>query len=219
MLVRNRFRFTLILMALVALRPAGLPRVLAQEGGGRIYIANTGSDTVSILEGGPQPAVVTTLTGFSRPWGVAASPDGSRVYVTNSGSDAVTVIDGATGEILVPAVGVGTEPRGVAVAPDGTVYVANFGSSSVSVLDPERESAAIHVAVGAGPEGVAVGADGTAYVTNSQEIGVAVIRPAGALRPRIVTRLTLDGLEPRGIATDPDGKSLYVAANDLVSTL
>jgi serine/threonine-protein kinase len=212
--------FTVPLAAALIWPPLGASmHLFAQEGGGKIYVANSVSDTVSILDPGPQPAVGKTLTGFSRPWGVAVSPDGARVYVTNSGSDSVTVIDGATDEVLVPAVGVGAEPRGVAVAADGTVYVANYGGNSVSVIDPEREYAAIHVSVGAGPEGVAVGADGTAYVTNSQEIGVAVIRPAGALRPRIVSRLTLDGLEPRGVATSPDGKSLYVAANDLVSAL
>jgi YVTN family beta-propeller protein len=217
-MINIRFRLYAALFAFWLLLRGPLP-ILAQETAFRVYVANTGSDTVSILEGGPQPTVAATLPGFSRPWGVAASPDGSRVYVTNSGSDSVTVIDGTTQEVLIPAVGVGTEPRGVAVAPDGTVYVANFGSNSVSVLDSEREYAAVHVAVGAGPEGVAVGGDGTAYVTNSQEIGVAVIRPAGALRPRMVTRLALDGLEPRGIAASPDGKSLYVAAADLLSTL
>lgn len=220
MALRIRLIALLVLALLLSFVTGGQTPLRAQEGGaGRVYVASSGSDTVSILDAGPEPAVVNTLTGFSRPWGVAASPDGSRVYVTNSGGDSVTVIDGTTGEVLVPAVGVGTEPRGVAVAPDGTVYVANYGSNSVSVLDPEREYAAIHVSVGAGPEGVAVGADGTAYVTNSQEIGLAVIRPAGALRPRIVTRLPLDGLEPRGIAASSDGRSLYVAANDGVSTL
>jgi DNA-binding beta-propeller fold protein YncE len=37
---------------------------------------------------------------------------------------------------VVATIGVGMEPRGVAVSPTGYVYVANDGSGTVSVINP-----------------------------------------------------------------------------------
>jgi YVTN family beta-propeller protein len=58
---------------------------------------------------------------------------------------------------VVATVGVGSGPHGVAVNPSGTrAYVANYASSSVSVIDTATNSVVATVGVGSYPEGVAV---------------------------------------------------------------
>ncbi len=53
-----------------------------------VYIANQGSNTVSVISGDP---TVTIDVGMG-PSALAVTPDGDFVYVANSGSDTVSVI-------------------------------------------------------------------------------------------------------------------------------
>ena len=85
--------------------------------------------------------------------------------------------------LVAPAIGVGHDPRGVAVdrATD-TVYVANFRSDTVSVIDGHTRKVTATVGVGhnpgaLGPDGVAVDpATDTIYVTNFGSDTASVIR-------------------------------------------
>ena len=63
---------------------------------------------------------------------------------------------------------VGSTPNGIAVSPDGTkVYVTNFHSVTVSVIDTATNTVTSTVDVGSAPRGVAVNPDGTkVYVAN-----------------------------------------------------
>ena len=85
--------------------------------------------------------VVDTITLDGGPGGVAVAPSGpdaGDVYVIN-GSDTVSVINPSTNTV-VDTITVGTEPEGVAVAPAGPdagdIYVTNYGSNTVSVIQP-----------------------------------------------------------------------------------
>ena len=73
--------------------------------------------------------------------------------------------------------GVGQFPFGVAITPDGTkVYVANFDSNNVSVIDAATKSVTAVVNVGQFPFGVAVTPDGTKiYVANFGSNNISVI--------------------------------------------
>src|SRR5262249_53283893 len=63
-------------------------------GGGLIVVANTNSNTATILDPGTvPPTVVATLpTGFF-PIGASETPDGSTALISNFDSSTVTVID------------------------------------------------------------------------------------------------------------------------------
>jgi YVTN family beta-propeller protein len=160
------------------------------------------------------------------PVGVAVNPAGTRVYVTNAGNFTVSVINAASNEV-VPVndpdnpgktvsyiyKGVGLAPWGIAVNPSGTsVYVANSGSDSVSVIDTASNTVTSIVSVGKTPYGVAVNPTGSrVYVTNYQGNNVSVI---DAVTNKLDDKLTNPvpvGRNPYGIAVDPAGTRVYVA--------
>ena len=120
------------------------------------YVANGGSNTVSVIDTATKTVVATVGVG-SGPDGIAVTPDGTQVYVANSGSNNVSVIH-RPGNTVVKAIPVGTTPVGVAVTPDGThVYVANNNSDTISVIARPGNTVVATIPVGTGPVGVAIG--------------------------------------------------------------
>ena len=176
------------------------------------YIANSGSNTVSLIDTATDKVMDTVAVG-EYPFGVACSPDGTKVYVTNEGSSNVSVIDTATTNVTA-SVSVGNNPYGVAVTPDGKrVYVANFGSSrNVSVIDTATNNVTASVSVGEySPFGVAVTPDGTkVYVTHWGGSTVSVIDTT----TNNVTDTVSVGKYPFGVACSPDGTKVYVTNNE-----
>ena len=90
----------------------------------------------------------------------------------------------------------------------GTVYVANAGDNTVSVIDVATRTVTATIPVGAAPNGVAVdpGA-GIVQVANSSDGTVSVIDVATGT----VTGTIPVGTEPVGVAADPATHTAYVA--------
>jgi YVTN family beta-propeller protein len=104
------------------------------------YVANKGSNTVSVIDTAANPpAVVTPVPVGTIPVGVAVTPDGTHVYVANLGSNTVSVIDTASNAV-VATVQVESAPNAVAITPDGThAYVTNNGNVSVIAKPPPTQ--------------------------------------------------------------------------------
>ena len=120
--------------------------IVASRSGGHLYVANAGSDTVSIVDvasgrvtatlpttapPGAVPVEVMPLRGSS-PNGLALSPDERTLYVTNGGNNTLAVValdaSGSSGRVagLVPT---GMYPTAVAVSASGRwLYVAHAKS-------------------------------------------------------------------------------------------
>ena len=133
------------------------------------YVANGGSDTVSVIDTATQPpSVVATVPVGMSPDGVAVTPNGKRVYVANASSNTVLVIGAATNTVVGLPIPVGVNPIGVAVTPDGTqAYVTNFNDGTVSVINTATKTVVQTVLSGTGADAVAVSPDGThVYVAN-----------------------------------------------------
>ena len=98
----------------------------------------------------------------------------------------------------------------MAITPDGTkAYVANTGSTTVSVIDVATGSVST-IGVGTRPAGVAITPDGTkAYVANTGSDNVSVIDVATGSVSTIFV-----GTSPTGVAITPDGTKAYVANSD-----
>ena len=74
------------------------------------YVANTGSNSVSVIDTTSNNVVATVGVGDA-PKGLAITPDGTRVYVTNANDNTVSVISAASNTV-VATVGVGALPGG-----------------------------------------------------------------------------------------------------------
>ena len=91
-----------------------------------------------------------TVSGLQTPNGLAISSNDNWVYVTSRDNDSVLKLDGTTYAVLASAT-VGDQPWGV--ARHGTkLYVANFGSGTVSVLRWDTLATLKTIDVGANPQ-------------------------------------------------------------------
>jgi YVTN family beta-propeller protein len=171
-----------------------------------VYIANTGSNTVSVLNTDNNTIARTiALPPRSKPIDVAVNPDGRYLYTADGGSNRVSVLD-TRARRVVASVRVGTQPLSVAAAPDGkTVYAANSGSGDVSVIDARTNRVVRAIPTGRFPSGVAVTPDGASlYVTNELS-GVTIIN---ARNGTVAARLREPS--PFSVAMSPDGDRAYV---------
>lgn len=147
--------------------------------GRRLYVANSGDATVSVVDI-PSATVVATVPTLVNPTSVAVSPDGSSVWVGSDESwtdqpEGITVIDAAT---LVPRpiefIGVSA----VDFRPDGReVWASLSGYAGVEIFDTRTFA---HSRLDAYGAGASVSFDSTssrAYVTlgspNSWDNGIA----------------------------------------------
>jgi YVTN family beta-propeller protein len=133
---------------------------------------------------------------------------------------------GSSRTASAPAGTAGTSaPAGTAGAtapartPAGALLVADFGSDTVTFVDPQR-GAFDSVKVGTAPYGLAVGRDGRAWVATAE--GVAVVDTAARERIARVPYTSRGVGEPEhgeyrgggmGIALSPDGRHVYVGVN------
>ncbi|MCV7368359.1 hypothetical protein CRI77_09415 [Mycolicibacterium duvalii] len=217
------------------------PGALALSSDGkRLYVANTGSGTVSVIntdtyariDANPRNIFSTTITVGSSPSALAYGPDG-RLYVANRGSKTVSVIDTATNTVVdtnpstsgKQSISVGTSPSALALGPDGRLFVANSGSGTVSVINTNDYSVATIFTVGMQPSGMTLGADGRLYVTNTGSNSVSVIDTVTNTvidaNPDLSGAQTISvGPAPTSVALSPADDLAYVVnGNDTVSVI
>jgi YVTN family beta-propeller protein len=98
----------------------------------RVYVANSGSDDVTVIEGATN--ATTTIVADAVPFDVAVNPVTNKIYVANRAGNVLTVIDGCNNSTTTrPA---GTGPVSVAVDPrENKVYVADWDADSVVIID------------------------------------------------------------------------------------
>jgi YVTN family beta-propeller protein len=152
-------------------------------GSRKVYVTNTGSDSVSVIDPVANTAIATITVG-NHPFGVAATPDG-KIYVTNLGSNTLSAINTATNKVIA-TIPVGDQPIGVAVAPTPKsllLYVANSNDNNVSVIDTATDKVILGgmnaIPVGNYPYGVTAAQDGSVvYVVNQRSNNVTAIDPS-----------------------------------------
>ena len=171
-------------------------------------------------------SVVLKLThpdsdGTRYPAGLALSADGRALYVAENLADSLAVVDVATGNVT-QRLATGPYPYAVAATPDGTVFVSNWGASTLSVFQrgaDGRLSALPAVAAGRHPSALLLSADGSRLLAASGSTDrVTVIET----RTRRVVATLLDpppagpgeGATPNALALSPDGTRLFAAEAD-----
>jgi len=176
----------------------------------------------------PAPDALGTVLG-----GIAVHPKTGKLYVCNEGYHEVWVLNADT-LALEAKIGVGQHPHSCLLGADQRhLYVSNWGSRSVSLIDTERNLRVRDLTVGLRPNDLALAPDGRLFVACAGDNTVHVVQtrtleeepvpasPARRLwdRTREILSTSLypqspEGSTPDAVAVSPDGKTLFVANAD-----
>jgi len=100
----------------VGLDPYG-KRVGVDAAEDRIYVVNTGSNNMSVIDTSSNTVVATVDLGLNQPIGLDLNPNTNRVYVSERGgaADRMAVVDTATNSVVAMVSGVGPVTSDIAV--------------------------------------------------------------------------------------------------------
>jgi YVTN family beta-propeller protein len=178
---------------------------------GKIYVSNANSDNLSVIDAVNGTVVGSIdLGGGTLPWSLAENPFTGDVYVSDLVNGRVLVINGSTGTIAgrVPT---GQFPEGMVYDPrNDRLYVANFLSDNLTVIDPATLAPVGNVTLPSalGPMNLALDPlDGDLYVVSSYSNDIAVVDPS---TNSMVEKLPV-GYAPDAVGYDPTNGALYVA--------
>jgi YVTN family beta-propeller protein len=112
-----------------------------------VYVSNYTSGSVDVVRSvGGVGTQLAALLGFSRPAGLALTPDGRYLYVADEASGYVSQLDTLENNKIVNTIKVGNTPREVVIRPGPdpieypdadpyTVVVSNSGDNTVSLIN------------------------------------------------------------------------------------
>jgi len=108
-------------------------------------------------------------------WAIAANPEAKKVYAVSVGGANVTIIDDKLHPITLPDAG--EIPCAIAVDySSGKLFVANYGSNNVTVIEGTTDSVAATVSVGPNPQAIAVDSSNhKVYVASTREGAITVL--------------------------------------------
>lgn len=139
---------------------------------------------------------ITSLGGFSPALSaVAACTGGNVVVATDNGDNQLDIFSGVGTEPTDPTqttVSVGSDPVAAACS-RGLAYVADEGSSTLTVVDVANASVSSTISVGTSPDAVAVSSK-RIYVANRGSDNLSIIRVGSTSVHKTV-----------GVGTSPDG--------------
>ncbi|VAV83144.1 hypothetical protein MNBD_DELTA01-285 [hydrothermal vent metagenome] len=127
-------------------RPSGIAL-----GAGKIYVFNQGSNSISVVS--PSDRDIDDTLIVSKPPGRGLKAFNERFFVLNTLTDSMTFFN--RHDVLTSIREVGDSPKGLAADEDrNRIYVSNFNSNTVSIVDPKGERVVGELAVGSNPYGV-----------------------------------------------------------------
>ena len=165
--------------------------------------------------------------------GLAIHPATGVIYVCNEANHEVWALNPTTLK-LDKAISVGQHPHSCMIGGDGRhLYVSNWGSRSVSVIDLKYHRRLRDITVGIRPTDMALAPDGRLFVACAGDNTVHVITTAKLEKPgaepsparrlwegtREIISTSLyaqspEGSTPGAVTVSPDGKTLFVANAD-----
>ncbi len=197
----------------IDLLPKSAPKaVLALPNGKMLYVSESGSADVAIIEVDTARVLLRTKVGPG-PAHMAITPNGNTILVLNSATGQVTFISTLNQRVL-GVVTVGANPSSVVISPDGkTGYVSCRGTANrIAVIDIPRRGVLANLKTGNGPTGLALSADGaTLYNAVAKDNIIAVFDTASRSSVKQI-KLPLDIDFPGNITLTPDGKKLIVSS-------
>ena len=144
-----------------------------------IYVVERDDNSVSVIDGSTN-AVIATIPVGAAPHNICVDSVRNMIYVVCAGSRLVYVIDGSN-DVAIDSVAVGRDPVGGIAIDVGSneVYVTNYGSNDISVVDGATISVGATIRLAFYAREVAVDQTGRRwYVTNSLGNNVRCYEPA-----------------------------------------
>lgn len=164
----------------------------------RIFTANIGSDSVSLLERAANGNWSATVIPVGKgPEGIAMSPDEREVWAAHSRDGGISIIDVAARKVVQTLPALTKRSNRIQFTPDGRrALVSDLEGGEVVVLDAVNRKEIKRIKTGGQPEGLLITPDGKrAFVGLGNAGAVAVI--------------DLETLEVRGqIQTGPESDGL-----------
>jgi YVTN family beta-propeller protein len=170
---------------------------------GKIYVANSGDGTVSVIDGKTDEAVATIQAG-PHPYSVAANGATGKVYVSHTFSNKVTIIDGSTD--TASNIEAGSFDLIAVNSKTNTIYMLGYeGGNLVSMdgtgLNVVRKTLGMHA------WGMELNeATGKLYVARSGSAEVDIVTPGVLSQASVKT-----GAIPCAVAINPTTNMIYVA--------
>jgi len=213
----------------LAFSPDGKKFYVSGGDSGVIYVFNYQAGQATLeREVKPSPSAQHTFLA-----GLAVHPKTGAVYVCNEGNHELWELNPKT-LLLEQSVAVGQHPHSVVLGADGIhMYVSNWGSRSISIVDSTKHRRLRDITVGIRPNDMALSPDGRLFVACSGDNSVHVIETAKlervgeaagptrrlweGTREVIATSLypqSPEGSTPCSLTVSPDGKTLFVANAD-----
>ncbi len=137
-------------LVVATIRVDGSPVGLAL-GDDKVYVFNQGSNSISVVS--PSDRVIVDTLILSDPPSRGIKAFNKRFFILNTLTDKITFFNRQ--DVLTAIRKVGDSPIGLAADEDrNRLYVSNFGSNTVSIIDPKGERVVGELDVGSKPYGV-----------------------------------------------------------------
>ena len=199
------------LLALALLLLAGSP-----AGAATLFVTNTKSDSVSVIDTNTFEVVATIAVGRGKPNRVVFHPEGRWAWVVYDKSHDLGVIDAETRK-LVKRVKIGGNPYNLNFTPDGRhLLVLDWSSDSsndeVIIYDLAAEKIDGRVDVSTWPAHSVFSRDGKRFYVSGETAGDLTVIDLATRT--VVARHVHGGGDAMGLALTADGKTLYAAAGE-----
>jgi len=181
-----------------------------------LFITNTKSDSVSVIDTDTLEVVGTIPVGKGKPNRIVFHPDGKTAWVVYDKSHDLGVID-AEGRKLLRRVKIGGNPYNLAFTPDGRHLLVLDWSSDTSndeviFYDLKAEKIDGRVEVSTWPAHGVFSRDGKLVYVSGETAGDVTI--IDVTTRTTVGRVVHGGGDAMGLAVTTDGKTLYAAAGE-----
>jgi YVTN family beta-propeller protein len=177
----------------------------------RVYVPNTNSDTVSVID----PAtykVIDTLRVGRQPQHVVPSWDLKTLWVNDDLGNSLTPIDPATGRIAGPRVPV-HDPYNLYFTPNGR-YAVVMASADRQLVFRDAHTMAVRKIVPVSCYGVNhadFSPDGRYFIVSCEFSGELLKVDTERMAVVAQERLPMRGAMPQDVKISPDGRTWYVA--------
>ncbi|MBI4594137.1 MAG: beta-propeller fold lactonase family protein, partial [Candidatus Rokubacteria bacterium] len=202
----------------VALAVAVVPALgwAGPAGAATLYVTNTKSDSISIVDTNTLDVIGTIPLGRGKPNRVVFHPDGKQAWVVYDKSHDLGIVD-ADARKLVRRVKIGGNPYNLAFSPDGRfLYVLDWSSDTsndeVIVYDLKAERVEARIEVSTWPAHGIFSRDARLLYVSGETAGDVTVVDTAARA--VVGRLVHGGGDAMGLALTADGKLLYAAAGE-----